>query len=369
MTVKVGDVVRVLEELAPQAEPGDGGGLELGDPEWETRRVLVALEVDRQVLAEAGEGDLVVTHHPLLGRFPAVLREDEPTARVVAALVRARAALFVVHPDFADAQGGPADLLAQTLGLQEVRPFGPAVRRRYLKLVVFVPVGHEEAVREALAEAGAGWIGRYSHCTFQTAGTGTFLPREGAQPYAGRVGRLEKVEELRLETIVPEERCAAAVEAMCRAHPYEEVAYDLYPLANPCPAVTGPGRLGNLPRPLALEDFAAEAAVRLAVSEVRVVGDRRRPVTRVAVVPGAGAARWREARAAGADVLVTGDLDHRTAVAADLAGLAMVDVGHAPSEAAFVPAIAARLRARWPSLEVRQMATAKPLTGVERERR
>lgn len=363
--MRVRDVAAVLDELAPPglAEAGDNVGLQLGHPDAVVQRVLVALDANRRAAERAGEGTLLVTHHPLIHRPIASLREDQPVGRAAAALARAGTALFTCHTNYDAAPGGLADWLAETVGLEAVEVLLPGRPERYLKLVVFVPRGHEDAVRDALAAAGAGWIGRYSHCTFQAPGTGTFLPRGGAHPYAGKVGELERAEELRLETIVPEDRAGQAVAAMVRAHPYEEVAYDLYPLANPAAPRAGRGRLGRLPSPRPLEAFAADVAHRLGAA-VRVAAAADRPVARVAVVPGAGAGCWPQALAAGADVLVTGDVDHHRALAAIEAGLSLVDPGHAASEAGFVPRVAAVLRRRLsPGLEVGELAPAKLFEG------
>ncbi|MDQ7794474.1 MAG: Nif3-like dinuclear metal center hexameric protein [bacterium] len=359
--MRVREIVTVLDELAPPAlaDPEDNVGLQLGHPEGEVLRLVVALEVDRRVLDRAAEGVLLVVHHPPIYRPLASLRADSPPGRAIAALARTGAAVFACHTNYDVARGGLADWLAGTLGLEEVEVLGPGRPRHLLKLVVFVPRGHEEAIRDAWAAAGAGCIGRYSHCTFQVAGTGTFLPREGAQPYAGRVGELERARELRLETVVPEDLAGRAVSAMLRVHPYEEVAYDLYPLANPPAPWAGPGRLGRLSGPRSLESFAGAVAQALG-TEVRVAAGSTGSLTRVAAVPGSGGRFWPEALAAGAEVLVTGDVDHHRALAAVEAGLSVVDPGHAASEAGFVPRVAAALRSRLGGrLEVEEVPPAK----------
>ena len=258
-------------------------------------------------------------------------------------LLRRGIALYLVPPEYAGVAGGLADWLAETLGLEEIRSFGPASPRRYLKLVVFVPEGHEDRIREAIAGAGAGHIGHYSHCTFQVAGTGTFLPQEGASPFAGKVGDLERAEELRLETVIPADRAKRVVEALLEVHPYEEVAYDLYPLVHPGATGHHPGRVGRLREPGPLEQ-AAEAIGRRLGTAVRVAGPQSR-VSRVAVVPGAGGAYWEDAVAAGADLLVTGDISHSIARAAAARGMAVVDPGLEATEAGFAPRVAAWLRA------------------------
>jgi hypothetical protein len=205
------------------------------------------------------------------------------------------------------------------------------------KIVVFVPEGYEDEVREAMAAAGAGAIGNYSHCTFQAAGTGTFMPLAGANPFIGQQGRLEKTAELRLETIVPASRRSRVVRAMLDAHPYEEVAFDIYPLHNEGEPY-GLGRLGKISK-CTLEEFCSVVKERLGVQSLRVVGDANRFVAKVAVCGGAGTDLVQAALFAGADVLVTGDLKYHEAHDAKAHGLAVIDAGHDATEKVIVPVL------------------------------
>lgn len=200
-------------------------------------------------------------------------------------------------------------------------------------------------MRGALAEAGAGHIGNYSHCTFQGPGTGTFLPLAGTNPFLGEPGKLEHADEYRLETILPESRVPAAVRAMIAAHPYEEVAYDLYPLANRG-VPRGHGRIGRLAEASTVGAVAARLKAALGLSHVALVGDPAAPVRTVAVGAGAGGDLVPHASRQGADVLITGDLKYHTAQDALDAGLSMIDIGHYHSERIAVPPLAAYLRRR-----------------------
>lgn len=344
--VRVRDIVDVLEELAPRAFAlrDDSVGLMIGRSDKPVRRLLVALEVDRWVLAEAEaeEADLLVVHHPPIFRPLADLRTDRGNVAVLARLLSEDRSVYAMHTNYDAAPGGMNDVLARRIGLVNVRPFGPGSEVGYVKVVVFVPEGHAREVLRAMAEAGAGHIGNYDHAAFLGRGTGTFRPLPGADPFVGEVGRLEEVEERRLETIVPEERLSRVLAAMRRVHPYEEVAYDVYPLREPRREV-GLGRIGELETPTPLGEFAREVKRRLARPTVRVVGPLEREVRRVAVVGGSGSSWAVAAREAGADVLVTGDVGyHRAREALDM-GIALLDVGH-DVEAVFVPEVAAYLR-------------------------
>ncbi|MEW8979442.1 MAG: Nif3-like dinuclear metal center hexameric protein [Symbiobacterium sp.] len=345
----VGAIAAYIEELAPPAwaESWDNVGLQVGDPAAPVRRVLVALELTDPVLAEAEreECDLVVVHHPPIFRPLKALRFDSAPARRLQRLILKGIALYAAHTNLDQAPGMTNDSLAVAAGLTAHRVLRRAGEERYLKLVVFVPRGHEDAVLEALAGAGAGHIGNYSHCTFQAPGTGTFLPLEGTNPFIGQQGRLERADEVRLETIVPESAVDQAVRAMLAAHPYEEVAYDLYPLANPGRA-RGHGRIGRLEQPVSLAELAERLKSALSTPCVRVVGDPERRVTTVAVGAGAGSDLIRPAAGAGADVLVTGDVRYHEAQDALDLGLAVIDVGHYNAEAIAVRPLAAYLRER-----------------------
>ncbi len=346
MSVKCRTIMAAMEELAPAhlAADWDNVGLLVGSPDQDVSRVLVALDVTPAVAEAAATGgiDLIIAHHPLIFKALTSLRTDRPIGRTLAALVRAGAAVFAAHTNLDAADGGVNDILASKLGLTALRPLSADYRESLLKIVVFVPESHAEAVRQAMAAAGAGHIGNYSHCTFQASGTGTFLPLAGTNPFIGQTGKLEYVAEFRLETIVPAGQADKVVQAMLAAHPYEEVAYDLYRLEN-AGRDHGVGRVGELVRPLALGDFASLVKSALKIDTVRLSGPGARQVKTVAVCGGAGAGLFAEAVRSGADVLVTGDVKYHEALEAAACGLTIIDAGHFASERPVLEAVAARL--------------------------
>lgn len=350
------EIMAVLEDLAPPAlaEAGDRVGLQFGRPELAVERVLVCLDVTPAVLAEAERlgAQMLVCHHPPIWQPLTSLREDRPAQALAAALVRQGLAVYVLHTNWDKAPGGVSACLARALGLEQVEALREAEQEPYYKLVTFVPAGYEDAVREALAAAGAGIIGAYSHCSFQIPGTGTFKPLEGASPFLGTVGQLEKVGELRLEMILPRERLGRALRALRQAHPYEEVAYDVYPLANR-QAGAGLGAVGDLPGAgVRLADFVERVKAALGVSQVRFVGDPERPVRRVAVCGGSGGDLVALARRRRAEVLVTGDVKYHQALEAQALDLAVIDAGHGATERVSLPYLAAHLQKSLPGLEV-----------------
>lgn len=346
MPVPAAKVISIVETWAPRrlAEDWDNPGWQVGDPRAQVQKVLVALDASPEVLARAQEigAELIITHHPLVFRPLKHLRDDMPEEAHVAAFLRAGVAVYSAHTNLDHATGGTSAVLAERLGLTAQRILAPRESEKLFKIVVFVPLEHVDNVRQALAAAGAGWIGGYSHCTFQVEGTGTFLPQEGTNPYIGTPGILERVREARLETIVPAARLGQAVSNMLRAHPYEEVAYDVYPLALEGKSF-GLGCLGELPQAETLEDFGRRMKGALGLTFVTVYGDLNRVIKRVAVCGGSGASLIGRAKAKGADVLVTGDIRYHDAQAAELAGLALIDAGHAGTENPVVEALAMHL--------------------------
>jgi dinuclear metal center YbgI/SA1388 family protein len=337
-----------MERLAPRdlAAGWDNVGLLVGSPEQEVASLLVTLDVTPQVAdmaATAGAG-MIVAHHPLILKGLTAIRTDAPPGRTLAVLLAAGIAVYAAHTNLDAADGGVNDVLAARLGLTDVRPLTADGREKLLKLAVFVPESHVEGVRQAVAAAGAGHIGNYSHCTFQTPGTGTFLPLAGTKPFIGEQDKLEYAAEFKLETILPQRLAARVINAMLAAHPYEEVAYDLYALENPGRPY-GLGRVGRLPAAEPLAAFVERVKTALALRSVRVSGPEERRVATVAVCGGSGAGLFNAAADAGADVLLTGDVKYHEALEAASAGLTMVDAGHFATERPAVDAVAAHLAA------------------------
>ena len=342
----VADWLRLLDEWYPPswAEEWDSPGLQVGDRTWPAGRVMVALDPTIEVVAEAGAAGcgLLVTHHPLVFRALERLDVADPVGRVVATALESRVVVVACHTNADVASPGVSDALAEALDLEVTGALRPTRAGERVKLVTFVPVEATAKVLDAVAAAGAGVIGEYSHCSFRVRGTGTFLPSERADPAVGERGSLNEVEEDRLEIVVPHDRLADSIDAMVDAHPYEEVAYDVYPLAGGGGA--GLGRVTRARGPLDVAALADRCSERLG-SPARAVGDPYREVSTIAVCGGSGASLVGDAISAGTDVLVTGDVKHHAALEAAAAGLAVVDAGHHGTEWPFVGHVAKRLRA------------------------
>lgn len=324
------EIIQVFEQFSPKgyAMEGDKIGLQVGRLNGKVDRVMIALDVLDEVIDEAIEKkvQLIIAHHPIIYRPLQKLTTDTLPGKLFEKLLKHDISVYAAHTNLDVATGGVNDMLAGALGLKNAEVLVPTYETKLKKLVVFVPAEHANDVREALGKAGAGAIGNYSHCSFSTKGSGRFLPGENTNPFVGEQGKLETVDEVRLETIVPEVLLKKAVTAMLKAHPYEEVAYDVYPVENQG-EVLGLGRIGEVEE-MNMEQFAEKVKTALDVDRVRVVGDLNSRVKKVAVLGGDGNKYWSQAKYKGADVYVTGDIYYHTAHDAMMQGLNLIDPGH-----------------------------------------
>ncbi|MBU5674588.1 Nif3-like dinuclear metal center hexameric protein [Paenibacillus brevis] len=331
MLAKGQTVIQYMEQLAPKhvAMEGDKIGLQLGSLQKDIKCVLTALDVNEAVVDEAIKlgADLIVAHHAIIFRPLAQLQTDTPMGKVYEKLIKHDIAVYIAHTNLDVTDGGMNDWMAEALGIESGEALEDIHTDRLHKLVVFVPKDHHRQVLEAILNAGAGAIGQYSHCSFNMEGQGTFVPGAATDPYIGTPGKLETVEEMRIETIVPESLQKRVIQAMLKSHPYEEVAYDLYPM-DLKGRTFGLGRVGKLSEPVTLGEFVERVKEKLDVPFVRVVGDLNRPLRKAAVVGGSGGKYWKASMFRGADVLVTGDIDYHTAQDAQMAGIALIDPGH-----------------------------------------
>lgn len=358
---RLGELITALEGwFDPRwAESWDAVGLVCGDPDAEIDTALLAVDAVPSTVAEASSigAQLLITHHPLLLTGVHGVPADNPKGGLVHRMIRAGMAHYVAHTNADVAAPGVSDALAGRLGLQELRPLQPQ-HEPLDKLVVFVPHAAADALIDALAAAGAGRLGRYERCAWTTTGTGTFRPLAGARPTIGSVDAVEQVAETRVEMVVPRGVSRSVIAALRAAHPYEEPAFDLLQ-AVPLPTSRGTGRVGELPTALSLEQFTVLAAERLpgTVWGLRAAGDPARSIRTVAVCGGSGGSLAEQARRAGADVYLTADLKHHPTIEAVTErggdGMALIDAAHWATEAPWLDTLAAALRERFTTVDVR----------------
>ena len=353
MSLRLSDVTALLDGWYDPswAASWDAVGLVCGDPDRPVGRVLLAVDPTPAVVAEAGAwgADLVVCHHPLLLTPVHGVAATTPKGRVVHDLVRTGTALFTAHTNADVPADGVNESLARAVGIVDPQVVVAEDEAALDKLVVFVPHDHADAVRSALAEAGAGAIGDYDQASFTSVGEGRFRPLEGARPALGRVGEGEVVAESRIEVVLPRSLRRPVLAALRSVHPYEEPAYDVLELAEGAgePASSrGHGRIGRLAAPTTLREFAArvDAALPSTAHGVRVAGDPHRRIETVVVGSGAGDFMLDTVLGTDADVYLTSDLrHHRASEFLEHGGPALVDVAHWAAEWTWLPVVERKL--------------------------
>ena len=312
-----------------RAESWDNVGLLCGNKNNEVTGVVTALDVTEETLdlAVEVEAQMIVAHHPLVFRPISSLAEGTRVTDTLALAQRHGIAVFAAHTNLDIAPGGVNDMLAERLRLIRLRGLHATKSEPLYKLVVYVPLTHADMIRHVLGEAGAGHIGKYSHCSFSTVGEGRFMPEEQATPYIGVSGKWETVEEQRIETIVSRTHLCGVLEKMIAAHPYEEVAYDVYPLAGPGSEITL-GKVGEWEQAYSAKEALRFIKERLGIPALRYAGSLERQVRTVALCSGSGMEFYRDALRAGADLYVTGDVRYHEAQDAAAEGLLVADGHH-----------------------------------------
>ncbi len=356
MACTVADIITLMEGIAPPglAESWDNVGLQTGSRRAEVSVVLVSLDAHPRTLEEArsrGAG-LLICHHPLIFRPLHRVLTDEPAGDLLCDALTSGIAVYAAHTNLDASLQGVNVALAELFSLRDHRPLLEAPAGEGYKLVTFLPPEHAGAVSAALFEAGAGVIGDYTGCSFQVRGSGTFVPGPGANPAYASGGGPNEVSEVRLETVLEADMVGRAVEALLASHPYEEPAYDVYRLH--VPAGTGLGRIGDLAETLSLDELARRCRDLLHSPAPRVAGDASTLVRSLAVCGGSGGKMAARALEAGAQAMITGDVDYHEAQEALSAGLAIIDAGHYHTEWPVVPRLASLLagRAEQKGLEV-----------------
>jgi dinuclear metal center YbgI/SA1388 family protein len=353
--MKLSDALKALETVAPTryAESWDNVGLLVGDPQQDVSSAMLTIDYTPAVADEARTAgcDLIIAYHPPL--FSAIKRiTSTGGSGAIFDAIRRGVAIYSPHTALDVAPGGTNDMLADAVGMTERSPLKLIeTNTTQCKLVTFVPKEHLETVSQALFAAGAGRIGNYSACSFQLPGTGTFFGEEGTDPAVGQQGKLERVEEIRLETVVPLASIEAVVRALKQSHPYEEPAFDLNTLTA-APEGLGIGRVGKVngaSRSEVIERIKRE----LGMAQLLVAGKTEGAVHRAAVCAGACGDLLDQAMAQKVDLYLTGEMRHHDALKAANAGITVVCTLHSNSERAVLKRLADRLGQALPALPVR----------------
>ena len=331
--MKVSEIVYCIESEFPKAlqESYDNSGLIAGNPNEEVKGILLALDVTEAVLKEASKKGLnfIISHHPAVFQNIKHFTGINATERILIYALQNKIALFSAHTNLDNHQNGLNEYLANSLGLKHSVVLSP-MEGRLQKLVIFVPVSEADKVRQAIFTAGSGHIGEYDMCSFNIEGTGTFRALDKANPYVGAKGQIHREPELRIETIMPEFIQENVIRALLESHPYEEVAYDIYPLANKWKQ-NGSGRIGMLENPVEESQFLDGVKAALKSKCLRHTALTGKMIRKVAVCGGSGSFLIHQAILAGADVFVSADFKYHQFFEGE-GKILLIDAGHFETE-------------------------------------
>lgn len=331
--MKIRELTNYLESIAPLPlqESYDNAGLIIGDPDTELSGALICLDSLEEVIAEAERLsiNLVIAHHPIIFSGLKKLNGKNYIERVILRAVRSNIAIYAAHTNLDNISGGVNRKIAEKLGLKDVRILAPK-SGLLRKLVTFCPVDKSEEVRRALFEAGSGNIGNYDACSFNVEGTGTFRANENSNPYVGKAGELHKEKEERIEVIFENWKQSAVLNSLRKAHPYEEIAFDIYSLENKYLNV-GSGFIGSFQEPISPADFLKFVKKTMNATCIRHTALNSRPIQKVAVCGGSGSFLLQDAIQAAADAFITADFKYHQFFDAE-GRILITDIGHFESE-------------------------------------
>lgn len=356
--MKISEIIAQLESFAPPAfqESYDNAGLLTGDANEECTGALVTLDSTEEVIREAirKNCNLVVAHHPIIFRGLKTITGKNYVERAVITAIRNDVAIYAIHTNLDNVLNGVSGKMAEVLGLKNVNVL--SFRENTLKkLFTFVPIENAEQVRKAIFDAGGGNIGKYSQCSFNMDGSGTFMAKEGADPYIGEVGKPTTTREMKIEIVFPAYLENKIVDAMLSAHPYEEVAYDVVALSNNY-QLAGSGVIAEIEEPMSETNFLQHLKDRFELQTIRHTPFLEKPVKRVAICGGAGSFLIPKALSAGADVFVTSDVKYHEFFDAE-GKMLVADIGHFESEQFTTELLRQLLAEKFPTFAILKSGT------------
>jgi dinuclear metal center YbgI/SA1388 family protein len=346
MFATVVGIIKAMETIAPSflAENWDNVGLQVGQKNWTVKKIWISLDPDLEVVTNACQNDvdLLITHHPLIFRPLHSVDFNTTTGSIIRMAAQQKMAIFSAHTNLDMVTHGVNDVLAEAIGLKNFKVLAKPVEDENIKLVLYVPVSHEKKILNAIFQTQAGNIGDYSACTFRNQGVGTFRPGSTATPFIGKIGEVNSAEEIRIETVVQKDNLSDVIEFVRSHHPYETMAYDVYPLLTDSTS-NGIGRIGELDEETDLKSLALKIKQRLRLKYVKLSGNHKLNVKTAAVCSGSGSAMMKYFLSSGAQAYISGDLRYHDAKDARAANLGIIDIGHFASEHLIVDVIAKRL--------------------------
>ena len=346
MSTTVADIIQAMETIAPSslAEDWDNVGLQVGQKNWPVKKIWVSLDPSLDVVSNAcqNDADILITHHPLIFKPLRSIDFGTPTGSIIHMAARHKMAIFTSHTNLDIVAEGLNDVLAEAIGLKRLEVLGKPVEDEKIKLVIYLPEDYEKKILDAIFQTKAGNIGEYSACTFRNRGEGTFRPGSMATPFIGKTGEITGANEIRIETVVQKDDLSDVIEYVRSHHPYETMAYDVYPLLT-YKNSNGIGRVGELDEKIELKSLALKIKEKLRLKYVKISGNHKLAVKRAAVCTGSGSGMMKYFLSSGAEVYISGDLRYHDARDAQAANLGIIDIGHFASEHLIVDVIVKRL--------------------------
>lgn len=327
------DVTNYLESLAPLSsqESYDNAGLICGQKDTKITNALIALDCTEAIVDEAIKKgcNLIISHHPIVFKGLKSFTGKNYVERTIIKAIKNDIAIYAIHTNLDNYLHGVNYKIAEKLGIKTPKILAPS-SQTINKLNVYVPKTHKNKVADALFNAGAGHIGNYSDCSFNAQGQGTFKANEAANPFVGKINERHTEEEFKIEVLVSKHKMSQVVKAMLDAHPYEEVAYDIYPLLNQN-KYEGAGMIGELDQPVDSFYFLQHLKDTFKCGTVRYTDLCHKKIKTVAWCGGSGSFLLPNAKQQKADIFITGDFkyheffDHENQII-------IADIGHFESE-------------------------------------
>ena len=331
--MKVSDIIQILENIAPKGyqESYDNSGLNIGNPEMGVKGILCTLDVTMEVLDEAQEkeANLIISHHPLIFKGLKSLTGKNDIEKIAIKAIQKNIAIYAGHTNFDNVPGGVNTRICQKLGLINCKILSP-IKEQLLKLVTFAPVNQAEQILNALFKAGAGNIGNYDNCSYSANGTGSYRGLGNSKQYVGNKGEVHYEKETRIEVILPGFIKNKVLNSLLKAHPYEEVAYDIYHLKNDNPHA-GAGMIGELEQAIPISLLLKTLETTFEAEGIRYTGDLNKSIKKIAVCGGSGSFLINDAKAKRVDAFITGDIKYHQFFDAGNS-LSLIDIGHYESE-------------------------------------
>jgi dinuclear metal center YbgI/SA1388 family protein len=331
--MKLSSIISLLESKAPLSsqESYDNSGLIVGDRQMEVNGALLSLDCTEEIVDEAiALGvNLIIAHHPIVFKGLKQLNGKNYVERTVIKAIKNDIAIYAIHTNLDNYNRGVNYEIGNRLGLKNLQILAPK-KGELVKIMVFTPLDALDKVAQAMFAAGAGSIGDYKECSFETQGVGAFLPTGSAEPAIGKLGEREEVEEKKLELLCSSHQLSKVIAAMKSAHPYEEVAHDIIPLLNQNQD-EGAGMIGELDEEMDVVTYLSNVKKAFQCGAIKYTKTTKRKVKKIAFCGGSGAFLIHKAKAKGADLYITGDVKYHEFFDGEK-DMVIADIGHYESE-------------------------------------